>query len=68
MFNATLWIDMTKEKKKLIDLKKQLVYSDFLCSKRAKMIMFLPAGVLKVRMPSTYVSFEAILHYKVQIQ
>lgn len=58
---------MTKENKELTDLKKQLVYSDFLCSKRAKKIL-LPAGALQVKMPSTYVSFEAILHYKVQIQ
>ena len=59
---------MTKENKELTDFKKQLVYSDFLCSKRAKKIMSLPAGALKLKMPSTYVSFEAILHYKVKIQ
>lgn len=50
------------------DFKKQLVYSDLLYSKRAKKIMLLPAGALKFKTPSYCVSFEAILHYKVQIQ
>lgn len=59
---------MTKENKELTNFKKQLVYSHFPCSKRAKQIMLLPAGALKVKMPSTYVSFEAILHSKLQIQ
>lgn len=59
---------MTKENKEPTDFKKQLVYSDFLCSKRMKKIMLLPAGALEVKMPSTCVSFEAVLHYKLQIQ
>lgn len=54
---------MTKKNKELTDLKMQLAYSDFLHSKRAKNIFLLPAGALKVKMPSTYVSFEAILLY-----
>lgn len=44
---------MTKDNKELTDLKKQLVYSDLLCSKRAEKIMVLPAGAFKVKMPST---------------
>lgn len=58
---------MTSENKELTDFKRQLVYSGLLCSKREKKIMLLPAGALKVKMPSTYVSSEAILQYKVQI-
>lgn len=36
-------------------------------AKEKKGIMLLPAGALKFKTPSYCVSFEAILHYKVQI-